>query len=239
VARLSLLKRRQNPADQKLIVRLNLELVQMIEALQCPCPSRYSIEHAKGDRQQLERLWRKRRSRKKLNAIEDTTLAHINARHTAFVSGPEMRGRAWLAELKEKERIAFGPPLTCREQALLIGLSTLYPPEKTDCDPEFLADWSAFSTVDADDDGYPLEYQRAKAPPLADAGPSSSAESAPSEAVEAAEESMSSVRLQARAETADAGEADAAENLDAAEQLDPDLARSDAQHAPSAVEPDC
>ena len=48
---------------------------------------------------------------------------------------------------------------------------------------------------------------------------------------------MSSVRLQARAETADAGEADAAENLDAAEELDPDLARSDAQHAPSAVEP--
>ena len=57
--------------------------------------------------------------------------------------------------------------------------------------------------------------------------------------MEAAEESMSSVKLQARAETANAGEADAAENLDAAEELDPDLARSDAQHAPSAVEPDC
>ena len=50
---------------------------------------------------------------------------------------------------------------------------------------------------------------------------------------------MSSVRLQARTETADAGEADAAENLDTAEELDLDLARSDAQHAPSAVEPDC
>ena len=90
-----------------------------------------------------------------------------------------MRGRAWLAELKEKERIAFGPPLTRREQALLSCLSPLYPPKKADCDPEFLADCSAFSTVDADDDGYPLEYQRAKAPPLADAGPPSPAESAP------------------------------------------------------------
>jgi hypothetical protein len=157
------------PADQKLIMRLNLELVQMTAALQCPCPSRYSMLDAGHDEQRLVWLWRKRRSRKKLNAIEDATLAHINARYMAFVSGPEMQNRARLAELKEKERrfrIAFGPPLTCREQALLICLSTLCPPKKADCDPEFLADCSAFSTVDADDDGYPLEYQRAKAPPL-------------------------------------------------------------------------
>ena len=93
--------------------------------------------------------------------------------------------------------------------------------------------------MDADDNGRPLEYQQAKAPPLADAGPPSLAESAPSEAVETAEETMSSVRLLARAETADAGEADAAEKLDAAEELDPDLARSNPQHAPSAVECDC
>ena len=50
---------------------------------------------------------------------------------------------------------------------------------KADCDPEFLADCSAFSTVDADDDGYPLEYQRAKAPPLADVRPPPPAKSAP------------------------------------------------------------
>jgi hypothetical protein len=220
VARLLPLKRRRNPADQKLIVRLTLEVVQMTAALQCPCPSRYSMEHAKGDGKQLERLWRKRRSRKKLNTIEDATLAHINARYMAFVSGPEMQGRAWLAELKEKDRrfrLAFGPPLTYREQALLSCLSTLYPPEKPDCDPEFLAEQSTFSTVDADDDGRPLEYQRAKAPPLADAGPRPPAESAPSEAVDAAEESMSSVRLLARAETDEAEESDAAEKLDAAE----------------------
>jgi hypothetical protein len=49
---------------------------------------------------------------------------------------------------------------------------------------------------------------------------------------------MSSVKLQARAETANAGEADAAETLEAAEELDPDLARSNVQHAPSAVECD-
>jgi hypothetical protein len=124
----------------------------------------------------LERIWRKRRSRKKLNAIEDATLTHINARYMAFVSGPEIKSRAWLAELKEKERrfrVTIGPPLTNREQALLFCLSTLYPQKKADCNPAFLAEQSAFSTVegDDDDDGYPLEYQRAKAPPLADAGP--------------------------------------------------------------------
>jgi hypothetical protein len=34
--------------------------------------------------------------------MEDDQLAHVNARYMAFVSGPEMQGRAWLAELKEK-----------------------------------------------------------------------------------------------------------------------------------------
>jgi hypothetical protein len=38
VARLASLKRRRNPADQKLIMRLRLELIQMTAALQCPCP---------------------------------------------------------------------------------------------------------------------------------------------------------------------------------------------------------
>jgi len=36
--------------------------------------------------------------------MEDATLAHINARHMAFASGPEMQNRVLLAELKEKER---------------------------------------------------------------------------------------------------------------------------------------
>ena len=40
------------------------------------------------------------------------------------------------------------------------------------------------------------------------------------------------------AETDDAGESDAAEDLEGEEELDPDLACSNAQYAPSAVEPD-
>ena len=96
--------------------------------------------------------------------------------------------------------------MTCREQALLSCLSPLYPPKKADCDPEFLADCSAFSTVDADDDGYPLEYQRAEAPPLADAGPPA-AESAPSEAVETAGCAISFEFMRQRLRAAGAGAA--------------------------------
>ena len=63
-----------------------------------------------------------------------------------------------------------------------------------------------------------MTFQRAEAPPVADAGPPRAAESASSEAVDAAEASMFSVRLQAGAETDGAGESDAAEELAAAEE---------------------
>jgi hypothetical protein len=199
LTRVSALKRRRDPADQELIARLSRELVQMTAALQCPCPSRYSMQDAERDRQQLNRLLRKRRSRRGLTAIEDATLAHINARYMAFVSGPEMQSRARLAELKETERryrVAFGPPLTCREHALLYCLSTLYPPKKVDFNAEFSAEQSAFAAEDFDDDDdrYPLEYQRASADAPPDPAPP--AGSTPAEAIDTEEEwiSLSSPR---------------------------------------------
>ena len=82
--------------------------------------------------------------------------------------------------------------------------------------PKFLAEQSEVSIMEVDEDGYPLR-QGAKAPPIADAGPPLAAVSAASETMNGAQESMSSVRLQARAETDEAGESDAAEKLDAAE----------------------
>ena len=39
-----------------------------------------------------------------------------------------------------------------RRGALILLFVFVVPAEKADCDPEFLADCSAFSTVDADDD---------------------------------------------------------------------------------------
>jgi hypothetical protein len=198
LTRISALKPRRNAADQELIARLSVELRQMTAALQCPCPSRYSMQDFERDRQQLDRLLRKRRSRRGLNAIEDATLAHINARYMAFVSGPEMQGRARLAELKEKERkfrVAFGRPLTYREQALLSYLSTLYPQKKVEISPEFLAEWSAFSAeeVDCDDDRYSLEHQRASANAVPEPAPP--AETTPSEAVDTEDEWVSAMSL--------------------------------------------
>jgi hypothetical protein len=193
VARTLQLSRRRNlsPAGKKLFVRLSQEIRLMAAALPCPCPSRYSSQNAESDKRRIAWLWRKRRARRKLSPVEDAELAHVNARYMAFVSGPEMQGRAWLAELKEKERkflVAFSPPLTYREQALLICLSTLYPQNSEIGDPDIAAQFSVlFSMVDVGDDGYSLQYQQAKTPVLAGAGASPASDSAPAEEVDAGE----------------------------------------------------
>jgi len=199
VVRLGTLKRRRDPADQELIARLIQELVKMTAALQCPCPSRYSMQDFERDKEQLSRLFRKRRSRKGLSAIEDASLAQINARYMAFVSGPEIQGRGRLAELNEKVRKfrgAIGPPLTYREQALLSCLSTLYPAKKVEINPEILAEHSAFLTEEFDDDDCDrnlLEHQRASADAPPDPAPP--AESMPSEAADNEDEWMSTMDL--------------------------------------------
>ena len=120
----------------------------------CPCPSRYSVKDAANDRQALIRLWRKRRSRAKLTARGDTALALINARYTAYAWGPEAHGRARLTALREKRRVfrvAGGPRLTPYERAELRCLATLYPPELSEIDEDFLARESALATLDPPD----------------------------------------------------------------------------------------
>jgi hypothetical protein len=168
----------------------------MTAALQCPCPSRYSMQDVERDKEQVSRLFRKRRSSRGINAIEDASLAHTNARYMVFASGPEIQDRARLAELKEKElkfRRDHGPPLTYREQALLSCLSTLYPPKKIEISPEFLAEQSSFYNGESDDDRYSLEHQHTSADEPPDPAPP--AESIPSEAVDNEDEWMSMMEL--------------------------------------------
>jgi len=153
------------------------------------------MQDVERDKEQVSRLFRKRRSRG-INAIEDASLAHTNARYMAFASGPEIQGRGRLAELKEKERKFrgdSGPPLTYREQALLSGLSTLYPPKKVDFGLEFLAEQSSFYNGESDDDRYSLEHQHtsADAPP----DPAPPAVSMRSEAVDNEDEWFSMMDL--------------------------------------------
>ena len=84
--------------------------------------------------------------------------------------------------------VAFGTPLTYREQALLICLSTLYPQNSEIRGPDIAAQFSVlFSMVDVGDDGYSLQYQQAKTPVLAGAGASPASDSAPAEEVDAGE----------------------------------------------------
>ena len=120
----------------------------MIAALQCPCPSRYNDKAPANDRQRLERLWRKRRSRAKLTPAEDGGLARLNARYMAFASGPEARARARIDAFREKDRRfrnGTGPRMGRRERAELRGLATLYPREIPEIDEEFLVRESVFS----------------------------------------------------------------------------------------------
>ena len=85
--------------------------------------------------------------------------------------------------------------MTYREQALLSYLSTLYPQKKVEISPEFLAEWSAFSTeeVDYDDDRHSLEHQRASANAVPEPAPP--AETTPSEAVDTEDEWVSAMSL--------------------------------------------
>jgi hypothetical protein len=150
IARLAQLNRRRSPhpGDQKTIQRLHQEANLMIAALQCPCPSRYNDKAPANDRQRLERLWRKRRSRAKLTPAEDGELARLNARYMAFASGPEARARARIDALRDKDRRfrnGTGPRLGRCERAELRGLATLYPREIPEIDEEFLVRESVFS----------------------------------------------------------------------------------------------
>jgi hypothetical protein len=165
IARLSLLKKRRNPhpRDHKAIQKLNEKIDAKLAILQCPCPSCYSAKQAATDKEKIEYLWRKRRSRTKLTPNEDAALAHINARYWAFAFGAEAKARARLRLLKDKERIhglANGSPLSPWETGESNVLRIFYPPEipELSADHEaFLERESIFSECPFDSDGYPLK----------------------------------------------------------------------------------
>jgi hypothetical protein len=172
IARLSVLKKRRNPhlRDQKAIQKLNEKIDAKLATLQCPCPSCYGAKQAATDKEKIEYLWRKRRSRTKLTPNEDAALAHINARYWAFAFGPEAQARARLRLLKDKERIrglVNERPLSPWEKGLLSFLTVLYPPEilELNADHEaFLERESIFSECPLDSDGFAMEYHRPVCP---------------------------------------------------------------------------
>jgi hypothetical protein len=96
IARFSVLKKRRNPhpQDRKTIQKLNDKIDRKLATLQNLCPSCYSAQQAATDKEKIEYLWRKRRSRRKLTPNEDAALAHINARYCALhLARKHKRGR--------------------------------------------------------------------------------------------------------------------------------------------------
>jgi hypothetical protein len=168
IARLGILKKRRNPhpRDHKAIQKLNGKIDAKLAMLQCPCPSWYGAKQAATDKEKIDYLWRKRRSRRKLTPNEDAALAHINARYWAFACGAEAQARARLRLLKDKERIhrrANGQPLSPREKGELNALTILYPPKQPEPNADheaFLERVSMFSNCLLDADGFPMEYRR-------------------------------------------------------------------------------
>jgi hypothetical protein len=162
--------RNPHPRDRKTIQKLNEKIYAKLATLQSPCPSCYSAQQVATDKEKIEYLWRKRRSRRKLTPNEDAALAHINARYCAFASGSEAQARARLRVLKDKARIqrqVNDRPLNRGEKCELHFLTILYPPEipALNADHEaFLERESIFSECPFDSDGFPIEYHRPARP---------------------------------------------------------------------------
>jgi hypothetical protein len=159
-ARLSVLKKRRNPhpRDQKLIQKLHERIDATLAMLQCPCPSLYTVKQAKTDKEEIERLWRKRRSRRKITPHEDAVLAHVNARYTAFALGPEAKARARLRSLRAREKQHRGDaPLSPWEKGELSLLAVFYPAKILKLTPNYeeaLERDSEFSTCKFDPRGF-------------------------------------------------------------------------------------
>jgi hypothetical protein len=126
-------------------LRARIKMIQ--QRLQCPCPSRYSIEKQwLNDRQRVRDLAQKRQSKIVLNAEEDADEAHRMARSDSLQAGSEEAAKLRLDDLKQKAR-AFkgrhGPRLTRREWVELRLLRLLYSPSesafeyKPDDDPHY------------------------------------------------------------------------------------------------------
>ena len=172
IARFSVLKKRRNPhpRDRKTIQKLNEKILCKARNAAESWPSCYSAQQVATDKEKIEYLWRKRRSRRKLTPNEDAALAHINARYCAFASGSEAQARARLRVLKDKARIqrqVNDRPLNRGEKCELHFLTILYPPEipALNADHEaFLERESIFSECPFDSDGFPIEYHRPARP---------------------------------------------------------------------------
>lgn len=106
-------------------------------SLQCPCPSKYTIEHFTRDKERLAVFSRRRILGNVFTPEEDAEETLQTARYDSFLHGPEVAARIRLKDPREKKRAAdakHGPQLTLAQETTLRFLTLLYPsrPRPTD-----------------------------------------------------------------------------------------------------------
>jgi hypothetical protein len=97
--------------------------------VQCPCPSRYGGKQLVSDIERLKIFADRRAQRELFPPEEDLAEARRSARLDSFRKGPEMSARQWVANLRDKKRVADrgGPPLTAAQETMFRFLALLYP----------------------------------------------------------------------------------------------------------------
>jgi hypothetical protein len=168
LARLSKGKSTPHAFAQK-AAKLQARIKEIHESLQCPCPSKYSLNDkdngADVDGQILRdyirlKCLRKRRAAKQVfTPEEDLDEAICMARYDSFIKGPETAARRRLEGLRQRKRAAdggWGPPFTPAQQAAFRLLTLLYPsppPKLSEALTEMILADHPFRDLPVADDG--------------------------------------------------------------------------------------
>ena len=107
------------PATQKKADKLRARIEMILQRLECPCPSRYSIEQWLKDRERVLELAQRRQSKIVLTEEENAEEAHRIARFDSLRAGPEEAAKRRLQDLQQKARLfknGVGRRLTRKER---------------------------------------------------------------------------------------------------------------------------
>jgi len=128
--------------------KLQAQIKEIQESLQCPCPSKYRLTYSVAgaevpgeivrDGERLAILWKRHAEKKTFTAEEDLEEAIPMARYESFLVSPERAAGKRVTKLRQKKRAANngGPPLTRVEEVNLRFLGLLYPPPRSTIDEE-------------------------------------------------------------------------------------------------------
>jgi hypothetical protein len=94
--------------------KLQARIKEIQHSLQSPCPSKYSVNQSRCDRNTLGELTDKLASGEVLTATQSAAFARLTAIYDSFVYGPEIAAQVRLKALRLKKRIVDqgGPKLT-------------------------------------------------------------------------------------------------------------------------------